>query len=633
MRTRKLLQQVVGAGFAASLLASHPTAAADDITAALAVLPDAVVLSRTEDGMPTFLVGDLVKLGEAASNDLAATELAMAAQLTPLLAPFRLTPGDVRLRKIRVGPNGQRHYRYRQIAGGFEVIGGDLVVHVDSKGSVYAVNGSARGDLPRDGTRDIGAAAALQHVVRDPLFGALATGSARLVYLIGPGGRRHRAYELVVEGQRGADPVRDKVYVDAASGNVLAVHPQIHFAENRRGHSANNGTSLPGTLRRWEGSVPSTDTDVELAFANTGAFYEAHAAFWGRDSYDNLGATLISSVHYSTNYCNAFWNGTQIVFGDGNASSGCMPLVASVDLTAHELTHAVTEHESNLIYAGESGAINESMSDIFGAFVEAWVDGGKTGALAASADTWHYAEDVFSPALRYLDDPAADGVSADFYSSLIGNLDIHYSSGVSNLAFYLLSQGGTHPRGKSTVTVRGIGMEKAIRIFYEANVAFLTSNADYQVLRHASVQAAQALGYDQATQESVTCAFAAVGIGQCRSAPPQAEGVLRSGLPIIDLADGTVGGLRYWSIEVPAGQATLSVQLAGGKGDADLYVRAESKPTPTAYGCRPRLSGNAETCVVSTPTAGTYWIGLRTRAAYAGVSLVATYAAASGIRH
>ena len=110
------------------------------------------------------------------------------------------------------------------------------------------------------------------------------------------------------------------------------------------------------------------------------------------------------------------------MFGDGNGTS-CLSFAASVDYTAHELTHAVTEPESNLIYSGESGAINESMSDIFGAFVEAWVDGGKSGVLVTSSDTWTFGENIIAPAIRYLNDPAADGASHDFYSESIGNLD------------------------------------------------------------------------------------------------------------------------------------------------------------------------------------------------------------------
>ena len=263
---------------------------------------------------------------------------------------------------------------------------------------------------------------------------------------------------------RGQDPARDKVYVDVDSGSIVAVHPQIYFAKNRKAYSANNSSSLPGTLKRSEGQGSSGDIDVDAYYNNAGTTYDFYNNKFGRDSYDNAGAVLIGSVHYSVNYCNAFWNSTQMVYGDGNGSS-CLPLARSIDVTAHELTHAVTERESGLIYSGESGGLNESMSDIFGNSAEAFADGGGTGPLQVSADTWKVGEDILPPALRYMNDPAADGSSLDYWTSGAGNVDVHYSSGISNLAFYLLSQGGTHPRGKSTIQVQGIGIENAVRVF------------------------------------------------------------------------------------------------------------------------------------------------------------------------
>ena len=363
---------------------------------------------------------------------------------------------------------------------------------------------------------------------------------------------------------------------------------------------------------------------VESAYDSTGAFYEAFHNFWGRDSYDGLGARITSTVHYSNNYCNAFWNGSQMVFGDGNGID-CLSFAASVDNTAHELTHAITERESGLIYSGESGGINESMSDIFGAFVEAWVDGGKSGVLVTSEDTWKHGEDIFAPAMRSLNDPAADGASADFYSTGTGHLDVHYSSGVGNLAFYLLSQGGMHPRGKSSIRVTGIGMEKAIRIFYEANVNVLTASSNYHALRDAAVEASITLGYDVETSRSVACAFAAVGVANGLGARACGS-TLTNGIPLAGLADEQVGHFQHWNIDVAAGQ-TLTVTLSGGSGNADLYVRAGARPSVNAFDCRPRLRGNAETCSIDSAVGGIYWIGVRTQAAYADVSLQANLSA------
>jgi vibriolysin len=636
MRSRRLLHEVVGVAMVGSLFGCGPEWVADgskdsteDIDDALAALPEARVLAYTNDGVPTFIVGEMAKIGDTQTDDLVAAQAAVAPAIGPVLAPMRLTADQLTLRKINYDSEGGRHFRYRQVVDGMDVIGGELVIHVDVKGAVVGINGEARGDLPRDGTNDIAGSAAVDKVAQDARFSALATATPRKVYIITPDSQRYRAYEVVVTGYRGQDPVRDNVYVDAETGAIVAVHPKIHFAENRAVYSANNGTSLPGTLRRSEGQGATSDTDVNAAYDNTGSAYEAYNAFWGRDSYNNAGAQLRSTVHYSTNYCNAFWNGSQMVYGDGNGSS-CLPLARSVDVTAHELTHAVTEYESNLTYSGESGGLNESMSDIFGAFVEAWVDGGKTGNLAVSAQTWLVGEDILPPALRYMCDPLDDGISLDFWTSGAGNVDVHYSSGISNLAFCLLTTGGTHPRGKSTVNVPAIGMDAAIRVFYEANTNVLTPSSNFLAARNATLTAATTLGYTQAQKDAISAAWQAVGVGGGTTPPGPTDGTLTNGTPVSGIASSTVGELRFWKLEVPAGQTSLTFTISGGSGDADMYTQFGTKPTTTSYSCRPYLNGNNETCTFANPAAGTYWVGLRAYSAYSGVTLTGTYANSGG---
>jgi vibriolysin len=363
--------------------------APDDVSDALAQFPDAEVLEWTTDGLPMYIVGEMIKVGPMQSDDPIASDAALRPALAPVLAPFRLKTGDLALRKMNVDDEGNRHFRYAQTFNGLPVIGGDLVVHVDVKGAVYSVNGNARGDIGATlGDAAISQAAASSAIASDARFAGMTQSATREVYLATIDGTQHKAYETIVEGARGENPVRDKVYVDVANGDIVAVHPTIHFALNRKVYSANNGTSIPGTLKRSEGQAAGTDLDVNAAYDNTGDSWKAYNMYFQRDSYNNAGAALISTVHYSNNYCNAYWNGTQMTYGDGNASQGCKPLARSLDVTAHELTHGVTEYESNLVYSGEPGGINESLSDIFGTVVEAWVDGGRTGTLTISADTW-----------------------------------------------------------------------------------------------------------------------------------------------------------------------------------------------------------------------------------------------------
>ena len=605
-----------------------------DINEALAALPEATVLEQAQDGRPTFIVGDLAKAGAMQTDDATAADQALRPTLAPVLAVFRLVNEDLVLRRMNVDEDGGRHFRYTQVKDGLPVIGGDLVVHVDVKGAVHAVNGPARGDMTV-GTATISQGTAMSTIASDGRFGQLAASSPREVYLAGEG-VYYKAWEVTMTGQRGKDPVRDKVFVDQDTNAIVAVHPQIHHARNRRVHSANNGSSLPGTLRRSEGQAAISDSTVNVSYDNAGNTYDAYAAFWSRDSYDNNGAALVNTVHYQVNYCNAFWNGSQMVYGDGNASQNCNSLALSLDVTGHELTHAVTQYESNLVYSGESGGINESLSDIFGAFVEAWVDGGKTGNLATGNDVFLIGDEVLPPFLRSMCDPAADGVSKDVWSSSLGSVDVHYSSGPSNLVFCLLTKGGTHPRGKTTTNVPAIGMEKAVRLFYKVQTDILTSSSKYSNLRTAMEQAATALGYDQATKDAVGCAFAAIAVGSapatCGGAPPPpppTDGVLVNNTAQTNQS-GAADSQKFWTIDVPSGQSTLTINITGGTGDADLYVQFGTKPTLASYACRPYKNGNEETCTFTPPQAGTYHVMLHAYTAYSGLSIKGSYSAASG---
>jgi vibriolysin len=342
---------------------------------------------------------------------------------------------------------------------------------------------------------------------------------------------------------------------------------------------------------------------------------------------------------FLNNYCNAFWNGQQMTYGDGNAGQGCKPLARSLDVTAHELTHGVTQYESNLVYSGESGGINESLSDIFGVFVESWVAGGRTGTLTITNNTWVLGEDVFTGGLRHMCDPAKDGRSKDYWTSTVGSVDVHFSSGVGNLNFCLLTKGGTHPRGKSTIDVPAIGMDKAIRIYYYAATQILTSSSKYANLRTAMEQAVTALGYDPDIKAAVSCSWAAVGVGSAPSScgggggggggGDPMDGVLMNGVAQSGLS-GAAQSQRFWKIDVPSGQTSLTITISGGSGDADLYVQSATKPTLQSYACRPYKNGNAETCTFSPPAAGTYWVMLHGYAAYSGVTLTGAYSASGG---
>ncbi|MBZ4420846.1 M4 family metallopeptidase [Myxococcus sp. RHST-1-4] len=598
-----------------------------DIQAALARLPSAEVLGRQGE-VPYFIKGDLGRLSTATGSAQKAREAGGEAReaLGDIAAAFRLRNDELVFRRSSVDPQGHQHLRFRQLLNGLPVVGSELVIHADAQGFIYAANGTARGARPASTEPKVASEAALKAAeLGSSALRATASGPATLVYLFPEGSDEPRlSWQVRILGEREGMPADDLVYVDAERGAVLAVHPQLHSALNRRVYTANNGSTTPGTLVRSEGQAPTGDAHVDMNYDQLGVTYNCYNTLFGRDSYDNAGATLISTVHYGSNYVNAYWDGTQMVYGDGNGVDS-IELGKDLDVTVHELTHAVTDTESDLIYSGESGGLNESMSDIFSGVCESWTRG-----WATDADVFKVGEDIWTPnvagdALRYMDDPAADDVSLDFYGDYSSGVDVHYSSGISNLVFSLLSKGGTHPRGKTTINVTAIGPEKAGRIFYKANTDLFTPSTTFEQAKTYTVQAAQALGYDAATVQAVSDAWLAVGVPP----PPPVTTPLTNGVAITGIS-GSSGNKKYYTLEVPAGQPSLKFETTGGTGDADMYVRFGSVPNSSTYDCRPYTSGNTETCSFTNPQAGTWYVMLNGFSAYSGLSLKGTYSGGGG---
>ncbi len=217
---------------------------------------------------------------------------------------------------------------------------------------------------------------------------------------------------------------------------------------DRAVHDAGNGTTLPGKLVRAEGARPSGDPAVDEAYAHLGATYKFFWNVYKRHSIDAHGLPLIGTVHYGEDYENAFWNGAQMVFGDGDGEIFNRFTVA-VDIIGHELTHGVIDTEAALLYQGQPGALNESLCDVFGALVKQY----SLGQTAREAD-WLvgqglFTENVQARALRSMaepgtayDDPVlgTDPQPAhmrDYVDTPRDNGGVHINSGIPNRAFYL----------------------------------------------------------------------------------------------------------------------------------------------------------------------------------------------------
>ncbi len=312
-----------------------------------------------------------------------------------------------------------------------------------------------------------------------------------------------------------------------------------------------------------------------------------------------ISQTLYMKVHYSSNYENAFWDGTAMYFGDG--ATTFYPLV-SLDVSAHEVSHGFTEQNSGLVYSGQSGGMNEAFSDMAGEAAEYYARNG--------VNDWLVGTEIFksSGALRYFADPTRDGRSIDNASKYTSGLDVHYSSGVYNKAFYTLAK------------TAGWNTRKAFEVMVDANRLYWTPNSTFNQGACGVEKAATARGYVTA---DVTKAFAAVGVS-CSGGTTPTTTVLSTGVPVTGISL-TKNATRLFSISVPAGRSTLVVKLSGGSGDGDIYVRRGSAPTTSTYDGKSEGSTNAESVTLSATTAGTYYILLNAYATVSGASLVATY--------
>ncbi len=479
---------------------------------------------------------------------------------------------DFRTRKTFTDELGMQHARMQHFHRGVPVFGSEVIVHADARGAVTRVNGQVVDALDLNVTPTVAAGQALQialqligparyrwedpaqeNILKETFNDPQRTWRPQPELVIAPyhgdfNGRDYRlAWKMMISID--APQMANWVYfVDARAGEIIMSFNKMHsvtgsgpslysgtvniettlngsnYEMNDTGrkiktYDANNGSSLPGTLLTdannvWDSSRQRAGVDAHWG---TAWVYDYYLNVHGRNSFDGAGAQFTESVHVQNNWVNASWNGSQVQFGDGNGVDSD-PLVA-LDVAAHEWTHAVTDYESNLTYSGESGALNESLSDIFGEAIQIYAKG---------LSTWQIGEECWTPgtsgdALRSMVNPNEEG-QPDTYQGTYwinpsqwwnDNGGVHRNSGVSNFAFYLLVNGGsgTNDKGNS-YSVAGIGITKARDIFYRAQTTYLTSSSNFAAGRTATENAATDL-YGSSSNEKlqVSNAWYAVGVG------------------------------------------------------------------------------------------------------------------------
>ncbi|MGW2572092.1 M4 family metallopeptidase [Streptomyces sp. NPDC001537] len=457
--------------------------------------------------------------------------------------------------------DGTLHTRYERTYDGLPVLGGDLIVDTAKSGATKDVIKATNAAIKvADVTPDITKAAAEQQAVkRAKALGGTRTAadSARKV-IWAASGKPVLAYETVIGGfQDDGTPNQLHVITDATTGKKLFEYQGIENATgtgntqysgtvsltttqsgsnynltdgDRGGHKTynlNHGTSGTGTLFSQTSNTWGNGTTSNAATAGADAHYGA-AETWdfykntfGRSGIKNNGVGAYSRVHYGNSYVNAFWDDNCFCMTYGDGSGNADPLT-SLDVAGHEMTHGVTANTAGLNYSNESGGLNEATSDILGGVgVEFYANN------ASDKGDYLIGEKIDingnGTPLRYMDKPSKDGGSADSWYSGVGNLDVHYSSGVANHFFYLLSEGsgakvinGVSYNSPTSdgLPVTGIGRDKALAIWYRALTTKWTSNTNYAGARTGTLAAAGELyGTTSAEYKAVQDAWAAVAVG------------------------------------------------------------------------------------------------------------------------
>ncbi|MFF9329756.1 M4 family metallopeptidase [Streptomyces sp. NPDC014776] len=459
------------------------------------------------------------------------------------------------VRDVIKDADGTTHTRYERTYAGLPVLGGDLVTHVSKSGALKGVSKATAARIAVASTDPAVSATTAKADAVKAADSAKATAAGARTVIWAAGAKPVLAYESVVKGlQHDGTPSELHVISDATTGKQLYSYEAIDTGTGtsqysgtvpvnstasasggydlidgaRGGHKTydlNGGTTGTGALFHdaddtWgDGTVTNRQTAAVDAAYGAAVTWDFYKAAFNRNGIAGDGRAAYSRVHYGNAYVNAFWSDSCFCMTYGDGQGNVKPLT-SLDVAGHEMSHGLTAATAGLNYSRESGGLNEATSDILGTSVEFFANN--------SADPGDYliGEKIDingnGTPLRYMDKPSKDGSSADYWSKTVGRLDVHYSSGVANHFFYLLSEGS----GAKTVngvsynsptydgsTVTGIGRDKAYQIWYKALSTYFTSTTNYAAARTGTLQAAADLyGSGSAEYNAVAAAWKAVNV-------------------------------------------------------------------------------------------------------------------------
>ncbi|TCP58136.1 putative secreted protein (Por secretion system target) [Tumebacillus sp. BK434] len=612
-------------------------------------------------GVPNFVQGKMSDKKLRNTNDAVAI-----LEENKALFDMESASNEVNLMDESVDELGMKMFKFQQTYQGIPVFGNEVIVHADKNGVASSINGYYDPEVKRSGlktkvklTADEAIAAAkadtglanIEHfdiAKSDKYFYQSKNGAYHLVYLV------------TLSTLEGAEPAYWDVFVDAQNGKIVDKLNKVydaHAVGSGKGvlgatrslntdsytggyylrditkpmystggkietYSANYTQTLPGTLMTDSDNNWNDPAAVDAHY-HSGIVYDYYKNKHNRNSFDGNGATLKSTVHYDRNYANAFWNGTQMVYGDGDGST-FTALSAGLDVVGHEITHAVTERTANLTYSYQSGALNESWSDALGNLIENKAD-----------DLWQVGEDIYTPntpndAMRSMSNPGLNGNPAhmnDYVNTSSDNGGVHTNSGIPNKAFY------------NFVTTSGITRDNAGKVWYRALTQYMTSNSQFMDARNATIQAATDLfGASSAEVTAVTNAWSNVGVGSSagntndsyepNESMSAAYGPITSGT-VYNGKISTATDQDWFKFNINT-TGTISVTLNNLPNDYDLYLY-NSAGTEVAKS--ENTNTTSESISYSATATGTYYVkvnghngAMNTSTAYA---LKATYPTSS----
>ncbi|HVE57911.1 MAG TPA: M4 family metallopeptidase [Pyrinomonadaceae bacterium] len=532
----------------------------------IAVFAFGLIIKKTDASRPVFNAGTQDELENAKQISLDILRGRAAQRAIGNVDEFQV-------QKVEIDDLKMAHTRVRQSFGGVPVWEGEAIVHLKQDGSLSTVTDDLKESVAVNTQPNLSDKEAI-NLVLDSYRGRakLTEDPTADLWIYRGEDRDHLVYRVTtprVDGSRetsvpvtfidaqtgekvfGYDNLQtgtgSSLYSGTVSINTSSVGSTFYMEDLTRkqgtfnmNSTGNESTGTGGTQSRytdtddvWNTTIQRAGVDAHYGAAKTFDYYlNVH----GRNGIDGSGGPgtttsaatgvglIVSRVHFGSSgrYNNAFWYNNQMSYGDGDGTT-FSPLT-TIDICGHEMTHGVTERTANLTYSGESGALNESMSDVMGAMVELYSDGG-----TVTADTWKIGEDAYTPgtsgdALRRMDNPNSVG-DPDHYSlrlyqgactpsSSNDNCGVHTNSSITNHAYYLIANGGTNR--VSGISVSGIGTTDAARIWYRALTSYMTSSTNFSGARTATLNAATAIFGSTSTQyNSVAQGWCAVGVGTC----------------------------------------------------------------------------------------------------------------------